>query len=80
MQFEDGVGHRGQNSLSLHDVDVPDPECERERSLTTNTKVLFTVDNVDLATFQFFVVMKRPNPIMFSPSVALISEGINTFL
>lgn len=36
MQFEDGVGHGGQQSFTLQDVDVPDPEGEGERSLDTN--------------------------------------------
>lgn len=39
VQFEDGVGHGGQQSFTLQDVDVPDPEGEGERSLDTNRTV-----------------------------------------
>ena len=37
VQFEERVGHGGQDAFPLHDVDVPDPEREGERSLNTNT-------------------------------------------
>lgn len=36
MQFEDSVGHGRQQSFTLQDVDVPDPEREGEGSLDTN--------------------------------------------
>lgn len=39
VQFEDGVGHGGEHSFTLQDVDVPDPEGEGERSLDTNRTV-----------------------------------------
>lgn len=38
MQFEDGVGHCRENSFALQDVDVPNPESQSERSLSTKTK------------------------------------------
>lgn len=33
VQFEDRVGHGGQNSLSLQDIDVPDPQGQSEGGL-----------------------------------------------
>lgn len=36
VQFEDSVGHGGEQSFTLQDVDVPDPEGEGEGSLNTN--------------------------------------------
>lgn len=36
VQFEDRVGHGGQQFFPLQDVDVPDPEGEGEGSLDTN--------------------------------------------
>ena len=33
VQFEDRVGHGGQNSLSLQDIDVPDPQGQGEGGL-----------------------------------------------
>lgn len=33
VQFEDRVGHGGQNSLSFQDIDVPDPQGQSEGGL-----------------------------------------------